>query len=69
MNSKTKSTKAIVGTIVAGVSAFVTPVLTTIVNNQPVTPGVWASAALGALAFAAIAFPSIWGTTNEPIDS
>lgn len=69
MATKTKATKAIVGTVIAGVSAFVTPVLSTIINNQPVTPSVWATGAAALLVFGGIAFPSIYNTTNEPISS
>ena len=68
MAVKTKPTKAIVGSIVAGVSAFFTPVLSAVINGADVTPGVWATGALAALAFAGVVFPSVYLPTNEPID-
>lgn len=67
MAVKTKGTKAVVGTIIAGVGAFVTPVLSAIIENQPVTPGVWATGAAALLVFGGIAFPSIYNTVNRPI--
>jgi hypothetical protein len=61
----TKPTKAIVGTIIAGVSAFITPVLATIIAGNEVSAAIWATGALAALGFAALAFPSIYNTTNK----
>lgn len=61
----TKPTKAVIGTIIAGVSAFITPVLATIVAGTPVTAAIWATGAIAALAFAGLAFPSIYNATNK----
>lgn len=62
----TKPTKAIIGTIIAAVSAFVSPVLATVIAGQPVTAGIWATAAAALLVFGGLAFPSIYNATNAP---
>lgn len=62
----TKPTKAIIGTIVAAVGAFVTPELSALIAGQPVTTAVWATGAAALLVFGGIAFPSIYNATNAP---
>lgn len=62
----TKPTKAIIGTIIAGFSAFITPILATVIAGNPVSGAIWATGALAALAFAGLAFPSIYNTVNKP---
>lgn len=67
METLTAPTKAVIGTVIAAVAAFISPVLTVIIQGDPVTPGVWATAVAALLVFGGIAFPSIYTVTNRPL--
>lgn len=63
----TAPTKAIVGTVVAAILAFVAPIGVTVHAGLPITGITWFDSGFAAISFAALVFPSIYVPTNKPI--
>jgi hypothetical protein len=64
---KTSAAKAWIGTVVAGVLAFLAPIGTALHSGAAITGTVWFDSVVAALVFAGAVFPSIYYTTNKPV--
>jgi len=63
----TTAAKAIAGTIVAGLLAFLAPIGVTMHAGLPVTGITWFDAGVAALVFASIVYPTIYATPNKTL--
>lgn len=64
---KVGAQKAIYGSIIAAILAFITPIVTTVDAGQPITLATWLHAIVALLVFGGTVFGVVYQSTNKII--